>query len=82
MNAQAVENDAREVREWINRQEARPFGETHPIRIDMPDGGPPLRFASLKCAARTAVDRNLSVWDEDHAVGYSAADCYRIANGL
>ena len=78
MNAQAVEM-TKEVREWINRQEARPFAEVHHIIVDLPDGGVPLRFASLRCAARTAAHLRIGMYDEESGVAYSHADAVRIS---
>jgi hypothetical protein len=71
----------KEVREYLDRKEARPFCESHPFVIEVDDGLPPLRFASLRCAARTAVERKTGVWDESQGKGYDAADCIKISAG-
>ena len=54
------------------------FAAKHPYRIDLADGGQ-VRFATLGCAAQTAVALNLPVWDELAQNQYSARDCYRIS---
>ena len=59
----------------------RPFAESHPIRLDLCDGGPPLRFKDLRCAARTELERKMPLWDDLTKRGYSLADCREIVNG-
>jgi len=66
-----TENDAQFV---------KTFAEYHPIRLDLPDGRPPLRFRDLKCAAGSALHHGFPIWDEAYSVGYSLADCRAILN--
>lgn len=55
------------------------FFNRHPLRIDL-DQGEHIRFGDLLCAARTALDRRLPIFDEQQGKEVSLADCRLLVN--
>lgn len=55
------------------------FQERHPLVIDI-GHNQHLRFGDLLCAARTAVDRRKSVFDERQKRLWSYEECLQLVN--
>lgn len=55
------------------------FQERHPLAIDIGEGYS-IRFGDLLCAARTALDRRLPIWDEQQGKAISVEECRKLVN--